>query len=53
MKESEILAHAEARANGTAEGDRPTETDFQQAEREVRQMVAEGATYDLENGWIW
>lgn len=53
MKESEILAHAEARANGLAEGERPTEADFQQAEQEVREMVAEGAFYSEQLGWTW
>lgn len=53
MKESEILAHAEALANGQCEGDHPTEADFEQAEREIRAMVADGATYDQERGWVW
>lgn len=53
MKESTILAHAEARANLQAEGDAPTEAEFEQAEREIREMLADGATYDDEHGWRW
>lgn len=54
MREQQILALAEARANGnTAPGEGPTEADFEQAEREVREMVADGATYDNELGWVW
>lgn len=52
MTESEILAHAEARANLTTEG-APTEADFQQAEAEVRAMLEDGATYHPERGWGW
>lgn len=51
MTETEILAHAEAIANGVANP--PTETDFQRAEREVRAMLADGATYSPERGWEW
>lgn len=53
MNEAAIKAHAEARANGQAEGDRPTEADFVQAEKEVRKMLADGAWYDPETGWTW
>lgn len=44
-----ILAHAEARAN--MQHEHPTEANFAQAEREIRDMIAVGMTYTETNGW--
>lgn len=52
MTESEILAHAEALANGQGTYPHPTEADFEQAEAEIRAMVAEGLVYDANHGWV-
>lgn len=46
MTEERILALAETRAN-------LQDTSFEQAESEVRAMLAEGATYDPDHGWVW
>lgn len=50
MDDQEITAHAEARAN--AQHDRPTQADFDRAEEEIRQMLADGMTYDADQGWV-
>lgn len=52
LTEDEIMALAEVRANGTAEGDVPTDEEFAQAEEEVREMLADGMRYDPEKGWL-
>ena len=49
MTEEEILAHAESLANQWH--DKPREDEFEEAERTVREWLADGATYSEENGW--
>lgn len=51
MSEGEIKAHAEARAN--SQFTNPGEAEFQACEDEVRQFLADGATYSDERGWEW
>lgn len=52
MTEDQIKMHAEVRAN--LHHNPPMEIHFQQAEDEIRAMLAEGATYDERRGcWEW